>query len=259
MCPNKESAGGVVVFSVKDARSREYACRTEERMCRKVGVGRWIAILAFLVMGAGCSSVASAGIVLTADNVTIQAGGTGQVTVKWTSTQSLNYLLTGFVLEKISGDDQAVSYIVDGNGKPDMPPLSDALYLLAGNSFAADSLPVNPASVSQTNYAADTYVMGDTTSDSNDYAQNGTRVWTVLNLTAGAGKSGVYRLVFQSSEYDFASSGGPVGLDATNLAGGIITILNSNVVPEPSSFVMGLAGCMAMVWRHRKQGLVKRC
>jgi hypothetical protein len=125
-------------------------------MCRKVGVGRWIAILAFLVMGAGCSSVASAGIVLTADNVTIQAGGAGQVTVKWTSTQSLNYLLTGFVLEKISGDDQAVSYIVDGNGEPDMPPLSDALYLLAGNSFAADSLPVNPASVSQTNYAADT-------------------------------------------------------------------------------------------------------
>jgi hypothetical protein len=24
-CPNKESAGGVVVFSVKDARNREYA------------------------------------------------------------------------------------------------------------------------------------------------------------------------------------------------------------------------------------------
>jgi hypothetical protein len=229
-------------------------------MCRKVGVGRWIAILAFLVMSAGCSMVASAGIVLTADNVTIQAGGTDKVTVRWTSTQSLNYLITGFVLEKISGDDQAVSYIVDGNGEPDMPPLSDALYLLAGNSFAADSLPVNPASVSQTNYAADTYVMGDTTSDSNDYAQDGTRVWTVLNLTAGAGKSGVYRLVFQSSEYDFASSGGTaVGLNASDLDGGIITIQNINPVPEPSSFVMGLAGCMAMVWRHRKQGFVKRC
>jgi hypothetical protein len=227
-------------------------------MCRKVGLGRWIAILAFLVMGAGCSSVASAGIVLTADNVTIQAGGTGQVTVKWTSMQSLNYLLTGFVLEKISGDDQAVSYIVDGNGEPDMPPLSDALYLLAGNSFAA-SLPGNPASVSPTNYAADTYTMADATLDSADYAQGGTRVWTVLNLMAGANKSGVYRLVFQSSEYDFASSGGPVGLDSTNLAGGIITILNSNVVPEPSSFVMGLAGCIAMFWRHRKQGFVKRC
>ena len=59
-------------------------------MCRKVGVGRWIAILVFLVLGAGCSMVASAS-VLTADNVTIQAGGTGQVMVKWTSTQSLNY------------------------------------------------------------------------------------------------------------------------------------------------------------------------
>jgi hypothetical protein len=228
-------------------------------MCRKVGVGRWIVILAFLVMGAGCSMVASAGIVLTADNVTIQAGGTGQVTVRWTSTQSLNYLITGFVLEKISGDDEAVSYIVDGSGKPAMPPLLDSLYLLAGNSFAADSLPDNPASVSETNYAADTYIMGDTTSDSNDYAQDGTRVWTVLNLMAGVGKSGVYRLVFQASEYDFASSGGPIGLNATNLAGGIITIENIDVIPEPSSFVLGLTGCMAMFWRHRKQGFVKRC
>ena len=257
--PNQESAVGVVVFSGKDAQRIVYASRTEELMCRKVGVGRWIAILAFLVMSAGCSMVASAGIVLMADNVTIQAGGTGQVTVRWTSTQSLNYLLTGFVLEKISGDDQAVNYIVDGNGKPSMPPLLDSLYLFAGNSFAADSLPVNPASVSQTNYAADTYTMADATLDSNDYAQDGTRVWNVLNLMAGANKSGVYRLVFQSSEYDFESSGGPVGLDATNLDGGIITIQNSSVVPEPSSFVMGLAGCMAMVWRHRKQGFVKRC
>jgi hypothetical protein len=229
-------------------------------MCRKVGVGRWIAILAFLVMSAGCSMVASAGIVLTADNVTIQAGETGQVTVRWTSTQSLNYLITGFVLEKISGDDQAVSYIVDRNGEPDMPPLSDAVYLFAGRSSAADLLPDNPASVSETNYAADTYIMADDTSDSLDYSQDGTRVWTVLNLRAGAGKSGVYRLVFQSSEYDFESSGGrAVGLDATNLDGGIITIQYSNVVPEPSSFVMGLAGCMAMFWRHRKQGFVKRC
>jgi hypothetical protein len=114
--------------------------------------------LGFFVMGAGCSSVASAGIVLTADNVTIQTGRTGQVTVKWTSMQSLNYLLTGFVLEKISGDDQAVSYIVDGNGIPAMPPLLETGYLFAGRSFAADFLPVNPASVSQTNYAADTYV-----------------------------------------------------------------------------------------------------
>jgi hypothetical protein len=124
-------------------------------MCRNVGVGRWIAILAFLVMGV-CPSVASAGFLTTADNVTIQAGGSGQVTVRWTSTQSLNYLVTGFVLEKISGDDQAVSYIVDGLGKPAMPPLLETNYLFAGNSFAASSLPDNPASVSQTNYAADT-------------------------------------------------------------------------------------------------------
>lgn len=228
-------------------------------MCSKVGVGRWIAILIFLVIGAGCSMVASAS-VLTADNVTIQAGGTGQVTVKWTSTQSLNYLVAGFVLEKISGDDQAVSYIADINGNPAMPPLSATDYLFAGNSFAADSLPDNPASVSETNYAADTYLMSDATSDFLDYAQDGTRVWTVLNLMAEAGKSGVYRLVLQSSEYDFASSGGmAVGLNASDLDGGIITIQNINPVPEPSSFVMGLTGCMAMLWRHRKQGFAKRC
>jgi hypothetical protein len=77
---------------------------------------------------------------------------------------------------------------------------------------------------------------------------------------AGAGKSGVYRLVFQASEYDFASSGGsPVGLDATNLKGGIITIQNTVLVPEPSSIVMGLTGCMAMFWRLRKRGFAKRC
>jgi hypothetical protein len=164
-----------VVSSGKVAQRSEYASRIEELMSRYVGVGRWIAILAFLVMGAGCSLVASAGIVLTADHVTIQAGGTGQATVEWTSTQSLNYLLTGFVLEKISGDDQAVSYIVDGSGIPAMPPLLETGYLFAGRSFAADFLPVNPASVSQTNYAADTYIMADDKSDSLDYAQNGTR------------------------------------------------------------------------------------
>ena len=229
-------------------------------MCRNVGVGWWIAILAFFVMGAGCPSVASAGIIMSADNVTIQAGGTGQVTVKWTSTQSLNYLVTGFVLEKVSGDDQAVSDIDDGVGNPAMPPVSATDYLFAGNSLAADSLPTNPASVSQTNYAADTYTMADATSDFLDYAQDGTRVWTVLNLTAGVGKSGVYRVVFQSSEYDIASSGGTaVGLNATNLDGGTITIQNSAAVPEPSSLVMGLTGCMAMVWRNRKRGFVKRC
>jgi hypothetical protein len=229
-------------------------------MSRSVGVGRWIAILAFLVMGAGCPLVASAGFLTKADNVTIQAGGSGQVYVRWTSTQSLNYLITGFVLAKISGDDQAVSYIVDGNGKPAMPPLLDTGYLFAGNSFAADFLPDNPASVSQTNYAADTYIMSDDTLDFGDYAQDGTRVWTVLNLTAGVGTSGVYRLVFQSSEYDFAATGGTaVGLNAANLAGGFITIQNSAAVPEPSSFVMGLAGCMAMVWRNRKRVFVKRC
>jgi len=59
-------------------------------------------------------------------------------------------------LEKISGDDQAVSYIVDGSGKPEILPLLETGYLFAGNSFAAGSLPDNPASVSQTNYAADT-------------------------------------------------------------------------------------------------------
>ena len=229
-------------------------------MSRSVGVGRWIAILAFLVMGACCPLVASAGFLTTADNVTIQAGGSGQVYVRWTSTQSLNYLVTGLVLAKISGDDQAVSYIVDGNGEPAIPPLSETNYLFAGNSFAASSLPVNPASVSQTNYAGDTYTMADATLDSLDYAQDGTRVWTVLNLMAAAGKSGVYRLVFQSSEYDFAASGGTaVGLNASDLDGGIITIQNTSVVPEPSGFVLGLTGCMAMFWGLRKRGFAKRC
>jgi len=130
------------------------SCPRKVLMCRNVSVGRWIAILAFLVVGAGCPLVASAGFLTTAENVTIQAGGSGQVKVRWTSNQSLNYLITGFVLEKISGDDQAVSYIVDGLGNPAMPPLSETNYLFAGNSFAASLLPVNPASVSQTNYAA---------------------------------------------------------------------------------------------------------
>jgi hypothetical protein len=76
---------------------------------------------------------------------------------------------------------------------------------------------------------------------------------------AGAGTSGVYHLVFQASEYDFASSGGPIGLNATNLDGKILTIQNINAVPDPSSFVMGLTECMAMFWRLRKRGFVKRC
>ncbi|MEI7462736.1 MAG: hypothetical protein WCK15_25315 [Pirellula sp.] len=62
-------------------------------------------------------------------------------------------------------------------------------------------------------------------------------------------------MVFQASEYEFASSGGTIGLNATNLDGKILTIQNINAVPEPSSFVMGLTGRMAMFWRLRKRGL----
>ena len=76
---------------------------------------------------------------------------------------------------------------------------------------------------------------------------------------ARAGKSGFYHLVFQASEYDFASTRGPVGLNATNSDDKIVTIQNINLVPEPSSFVMGLTGCMEMFWRLRKRGFVKRC
>jgi hypothetical protein len=130
----------------------------------------------------------------------------------------------------------------------------DTDYLFYGDSFAATLLPENPASISQTFYANDTYIMSDTTESGANRLQDGTRVWTVLNIVAAPGVSGVYKLVFQSSEYDFDGSSGAIGLTAADLSGGIITIENSTVIPEPATFSMGLAGLVGLVWRARQKG-----
>lgn len=210
------------------------------------GVSSWIgnAALSMVCLLASTSSGYSAAI-MSATNETINAGQTGTVTVTWTSTQAINYLQTEFILTAVTGPNAGLSFT-----SPPLLPTWNGNYVFAGVSLQEDfyntsTNPPNPASVSQTNWANDTLIYNDATLSGNDFAQDGTRYWLVLDLTAAAGVSGTYQLTFGDSEFDYVGSAGATTLLSSDLSGGLITI-NSGVgaVPEPASGLV-LAGLLA--------------
>jgi hypothetical protein len=212
------------------------------------GVSSWIgnAALSMVCLLASTSSGYSA-VFMSATNETINAGQTGSVTVTWTSTQAINYLQTEFILTAVTGPNAGLSFT-----SPPALPTWTGNYVFAGVSFAENFYTTtinatNPASVSTTNWVDDTYNYNDATLSGNDFAQDGTRYWLVLNLTAAAGVSGTYQLTFGSSEYDYSGSAGPTALLSSNLSGGLITINGGGgggAIPEPASGLV-LAGLLA--------------
>jgi len=210
------------------------------------GVTSWIgnAVLSMVCLLASTTSGYSA-VIMSATNETINAGQTGTVTVSWTSTQAINYLQTEFILTAVTGPNAGLSFT-----NPPALPTWNGNYVFAGDSLAevfytTTINATNPASVSTTAWTDDTYNYTDMTSSGNDFAQDGTRYWLVLNLTAAAGVSGTYQLTFGSSEYDYSGSAGATALLNSDLSGGLITI-NGGVgaVPEPASGLV-LAGLLA--------------
>lgn len=211
------------------------------------GVTSWIgnAALSMVCLLASTTSGYSAAI-MSATNETINAGQTGTVTVTWTSTQVINYLQTEFILKAVTGPNAGLSFT-----NPPVLPTWTGSYVFAGDSFQDDfytNNATNPASVSTTNWTEDTYNYNDFTLSGNDFAQDGTRYWLVLNLTAASGVSGTYQLTFGSSEYDHSGTSGATALLRSDLSGGLITINGGGggggAVPEPASGLV-LAGLLA--------------
>jgi hypothetical protein len=186
---------------------------------------------------------------LTLDNQTVNAGSTTQINVIWSSTTGLNFLTTEFIITAVGGAPTGEVTFTNTAGDPAMPPFNASNYVFFGDSFAFINAPtVNPASVTTTSWTDDTYIMTDASNTGNDVTQDGTKLWTILNITIGAGASGQYQITSGSSSYD---SGVSTGLVPT-ITGGLITI---NAVPEPSTYVLGViaAGSLGYIARRRKQ------
>ena len=220
------------------------------------GVYLWIAkaTLSIVCLLASTSSGYSGVVVMSATNATINAGQTGTVTLTWTSTQAINYLQTEFILTAVTGPNAGLSFT-----SPPVLPTWSGNYIFAGDSFQEDfytttSNASNPASVSTMNWTDDTYNYNDLTLSGNDFVQDGTRYWLVLNLTAAAGVSGTYQLTIGSSEYDYFGSAGATALLSSALSGGLITINTVGAVPEPASglVVAGLLVAGGLSRRRRK-------
>ena len=200
---------------------------------------------------------ARASFLLTAQNLTVTAGQSGTLNVTWSSPQTINYLNTQFVLRAVTGASGGAVFTETSSGVPPMPPITDPNYVFSGNS-AAVTAGGNPASVGTDTWAADSYFLIDTTDDGLDALQNGSRLWTTLNITGVA--AGTYQLRLLSSEYDYAATGGSaIPLTDSDLSGGLITVNargGGGTVPEPSSGVvvaMLMAGTALRQWRKNRR------
>lgn len=188
-----------------------------------------------IVLAASLGRMAGA-LEITAANVSVNAGSTASVNVIWSSVTPLDYLTTEFILTAVAGSpDGEASFAnipIDGTtGTPTMPPLSNSNYVFFGDSFDLITFPTNnPASVSTTNWNYDTYNFADSTKSGTDYAQSGSRLWTILQINASALASGSYQITLGNSQYQNLAN--PSGLVPT-LTGGLITI-----VPEPGTWAL---------------------
>lgn len=196
---------------------------------------------------------------LTAGDLTVAAGSSGTVNVVWSSTQSLSYLNTQFVLRAVTGTTGGA--VFTATSTPTEPllfaPFNDSNYVFFGDSFAFVSAPsVNPASVAQDAWAGDSYIFSDTTSSGVDAIQSGSKLWTTFSITGLS--AGTYQLHLLSSEYEYtAISGSAITLTDSDLTGGLITVTGGAAVPEPSTLLIG-ATVIGWVARNRRRSRFAR-
>jgi hypothetical protein len=186
---------------------------------------------------------------LTLDSPTTNAGTTVAINVMWTGSV-LNYLTTEFIITAVPGSPTGE---VAFSSPVAMPPLSQSTYVFYNDSFDLISSPSsNPASITQTIWANDTYNFSDSTDSGNDVTPAaGTNLWTILNLTITGLASGQYQITLGSSEYTgFATPSGTTGPTPT-MTGGLITI---NAVPEPGTWALaGIGAIVAAVLSKRSR------
>ena len=211
---------------------------------------RFLAGLGLLAVWLGLLAGETQAGLLTAGDLTINVGQNGTLNVTWSSNQTLNYLNTQFVLRAVTGSTAGAVFTETAPGIPPMPPITDSNYLFAGNS-SAGTAGGNPASVAMDAWANDSYFLTDATANSADYAQDGSRLWTTLDITGVT--AGTYQLGLLASQYDYTATGGfAITLTDSNLSGGLITVNGSSppaAVPEPTAFLLGIS---ALAFAGRK-------
>jgi hypothetical protein len=217
---------------------------------------RFLAGLGLLAVWLGLLAGETQAGLLTAGDLTINVGQNGTLNVTWSSTQTLNYLNTQFVLRAVTGSTGGAVFtettpgVPPMPGIPPMPPITASNYLFSGNSSAVTA-GGNPASVNTDVWASDSYFFIDATDNNLDYLQDGSRLWTTLDITGVT--AGTYQLRLLSSEYDYAATGGnAIALTDSDLTGGLITVNGSSppaAVPEPTAFLLGIS---ALAFAGRK-------
>ena len=172
---------------------------------------------------------------LTLDSPTTTAGSPVAINVMW-SGPALNYLTTEFIITALSG---ATASEVSFSSPVATPPLGQSDYVFFGDSSDLINGPtINPASISTTNWANDTYNFSDSTDSGNDVTPgSGTNLWTILNLTITSLAAGQYQITLGSSEYTNSATTG-TGPTPT-ITGGLITV-NVAPVPEPSTWALAV-------------------
>ena len=178
---------------------------------------------------------------LTLDSPTTTAGSTVAINVMWTGPV-LNFLTTEFIITAVSGAPAGeVSFI----SPVATPPLSQSTYVFFGDSSDLINGPsINPASISTTNWANDTYNFSDSTDSTNNVTPgSGTNLWTILNLTITSLAAGQYQITLGSSEYTNSATTG-TGPTPT-ITGGLITV-NAAPVPEPSTWALAVIATAAL-------------
>jgi hypothetical protein len=178
---------------------------------------------------------------LTLDSPTTTAGSTVAINVMWTGPV-LNFLTTEFIITAVSGAPAGeVSFI----SPVATPPLSQSTYVFFGDSSDLINGPsINPASISTTNWANDTYNFSDSTDSGNNVTPgSGTNLWTILNLTITSLAAGQYQITLGSSEYTNSATTG-TGPTPT-ITGGLITV-NAAPVPEPSTWALAVIATAAL-------------
>ena len=186
---------------------------------------------------------------LTLDSPTTTAGSTVAINVLWTGPV-LNYLTTEFIITTVSGSPAGE---VSFSSPVATPPLSQSDYVFFGDSSDLINVPTsNPASISQTTWANDTYNFSDSTSSTSDVTPGaGTNVWTILNLTITGLASGQYQITLGSSEYTNSSTPSGTTGPTPTMTGGLITI---NAVPEPGTWALaGIGAIVAAVLSKRSR------
>lgn len=153
------------------------------------------------------------------------------------------------ILRAVTGSTGGAVFTETTTGIPPMPPITDSNYLFAGNSSAV-TLGGNPASVAMDAWASDSYFLIDATDNGLDYLQDGSRLWTTLDITGVT--AGTYQLGLLASEYDYTATSGSIPLTDSDLSGGLITVNSSSppaAVPEPTAFLLGIS---ALAFAGRK-------